>query len=133
MRAIHSLSASCLLLYVIITGPAALAQGDRQDAVYLKNGSIISGKVLGNVAGKHTRIETVVQNVLVFAVDDIERLAMDERIPLKEPADPKEYEYRALADIGFMGGTQNTMSLKLINGYQFRNRLSVGAGSRNSI
>jgi hypothetical protein len=128
MRGIQLLAAFCLLLSGITSGLTVLAQTDRQDAVYLRNGSIIRGKVLENVVGKYTRIETVGRNVLVIPEGDVEHLVLDELIPPKDRTDPKPYGYVALADIGFMGGKQNTMSLALINGYQFRNRLSVGAG-----
>lgn len=128
MRRAFTLSTFCLVLLFIIAGQNAIAQANRQDAVYLRNGSIIRGKVLENVIGKFTRIETVGRNVLVIPEGDVERLIMDEPIPQKERTEPKPYGYLALADLGFMGGVQNTMSLVLINGYQFRNRVSVGGG-----
>jgi hypothetical protein len=104
------------------------AQPNRQDAVYLHNGSIIRGKVLENVIGKYTRIETVGRNVLVLAESDIERVVMDEPIPPKERTDVKPYGFLALADIGFMGGDDNNLSLMLTNSWQFKNRISLGAG-----
>jgi len=128
MRRMYLLSASCLVLLFLVTGQIAMAQTNRQDAVYLRNGSIIRGKVLENVVGQYTRIETVGRNVLVIQERDVERVVMDEPIPPKDRTDPKPYGYSALADLGFMGGEQNTMSLMLINGYQFRNRLMVGGG-----
>ena len=128
MRRIQLIVASFLLFLLCIAGQTAKAQTNRQDAVYLRNGSIIRGKVLENVVGKYTRIETVGRNVLVIPETDIERLALDEPVPQKERTDPKPFGYTALADLGFMGGDENTMSLMLINGYQFKNRISVGAG-----
>lgn len=122
------LSASCLLLLFILVGQIAMAQATRQDAVYLRNGSIIRGKVLENVVGKYTRIETVGRNILVLEEADVERVVMDEPIPPKERTERKPYGYSALADLGFMGGDENTMSLMLINGYQFKNRIFVGGG-----
>ena len=128
MRRIRLQSASCLVFLFIVAGQIVMAQTNRQDAVYLRNGSIIRGKVLENVVGKYTRIETVGRNVLVIQEGDVERVVMDEPIPPKARTDPKPYGYSALADLGLMGGAQNTMSLMLINGYQFKNRLGVGGG-----
>lgn len=128
MNRIHLISALFLLFIITAAGQFALAQTNRQDAVYLRNGSIIRGKVLENVVGKYTRIETVGRNVLVIPESDVERLVLDEPVPQKERTDRKPYGYTALADLGFMGGDQNTVSLMLINGYQFKNRLSIGAG-----
>ena len=128
MRRICLLLAYCLMFLFIVGGKTVMAQSNSQDAVYLRNGSIIRGKVLENVVGKYTRIETFGRNVLVISEGEVDRLVMDEPIPQKERVDPKSSGYIALADLGFMGGKQNTMSLTLINGYQFLNRLSVGAG-----
>ena len=128
MQRIHPLSVACLVLLFLVAWQAAQAQADRQDAVYLRNGSIIRGRVLDNVVGKYTRIETVGRNVLVIPEADIERLVMDEPVPQKERKDPKPYGYSAFADLGFMGGDQNTLSLMMINGYQFKNRLAAGCG-----
>ena len=128
MRRIRLQSASCLVFLFIVAVQIVMAQTNRQDAVYLRNGSIIRGKVLENVVGKYTRIETVGRNVLVIQEGDVERVVMDEPIPQKARTDPKPYGYSALADLGLMGGVKNTMSLMLINGYQFKNRLGVGGG-----
>lgn len=128
MRRFRLLTASCLVILFIAAGQVAMCQSDSQDAVYLRNGSIIRGKLLENVVGKYVRMETVGRNVLVIPEGDVERLVPDEPVPVKERTDPKPYGYSALADLGFMGGKQNTMSLMLINGYQFKNHLSAGAG-----
>jgi len=106
----------------------SIAQPNSQDAVYLRNGSIIRGKILGTVPGKSTTIETVGRNVLVLAECDIERVVLDEPIPGKERSDVKPFGYLALADIGFMGGDNNNLSMMLTNAWQFKNRISVGAG-----
>ena len=128
MSRIHLSFSFCLVFLLIMTGKFTLAQNNRQDAVYLRNGSILRGKVLENVVGKYTRIEIVGRNVLVIPEADVKRLVLDEPVPAKERTDPKQYGYSALAEVGFMGGAQNTMSLTLVNGYQFRNRLFTGAG-----
>jgi hypothetical protein len=106
----------------------SFAQPAGKDAVYLRNGSIIRGKILGTIPGKSTRIETVGSNVLVLAETDIERIVMDEPVPPQERGELKQSGYMALADIGFLGGSGNNLSMMLTNLWQFKNRISTGAG-----
>jgi hypothetical protein len=128
MTKIYLLSAFCMVVIILTLGQYANAQPNRQDAVYLRNGSIIRGKILENVTGENTRIETIGRNVLVIPEGDIERIVMDEPIPVKERTDVKPYGYLALADIGFLGGEDNSISLLLTNCWKFKNRISIGAG-----
>lgn len=113
MSRIHLSFSFCLLFLLVMAVKFTQAQTSRQDAVYLRNGSIIRGKVLENVVGKYTRIEIVGPNALVIPESEVERLVLDEPVPAKECSDPKQYDYTALADVGFMGGEKNTMSLTL--------------------
>jgi hypothetical protein len=128
MRKLCLITLVCVVIAVISAMNPAQAQSKNQDAVYLKNGSIIRGKILETLVGKSVRIETIGRNVLVLSEGDIERVAMDEPVPSSENNNADHSGYQALADIGFLGGSDNNLSLLLTNSWQFKNRLSVGAG-----
>jgi len=128
MKIVYLISFVCFVLFAIFLAKPALAQSKKEDAVYLKNGSIIRGKILETIVGKTIRIETVGRNVLVLPESDIEHVVLDEPMPVLESNEANHSGYNALADVGFLGGNDNNLSLMLTNSWQFKNRISVGAG-----
>jgi len=69
------------LLFVLIA-TWSFGQGNYQDVIYLKNGSIIRGIIIEQVPNQSIKIETADRNVFVFQMDEIEKIA-------KEPFDSK--------------------------------------------
>jgi len=65
-----------LLLFVLITIDS-FGQGNYQDVVYLKNGSIIRGLIIEQVPNEFIKIETADRNVFVFQIDDVERITKE--------------------------------------------------------
>jgi hypothetical protein len=128
MKRFRLISSFYLAFIFFIAWHDAIAQFITHDAVYLHSGSIIRGKVLNSVVGKYVRIETVGRNVLVLAESDIERVVFDEPVPPDENNESMSSGFLAIADIGFLGGNDNNISLMLTNAWQFKNRLSTGAG-----
>jgi len=57
------------------------AQGNYEDVVYLKNGSIIHGVIIEQVPNQSIKIQTRDNNVFVYKMDEIEKIAKE--IPSK--------------------------------------------------
>lgn len=67
-----------------------LAQNNRQDVVYLKNGGVTRGTIIELIPEKQIKIETVDGNVFVYQMSEIEKYA-------KEPTFTSKH-YRLFAD-----------------------------------
>lgn len=63
-----------LLTFVL----SAFAQGNYQDVVHLKNGSIIKGIIIEQVPSKQLKIETADGSVFVYQMDEIEKMAKEQ-------------------------------------------------------
>ena len=120
-----------VLLSLIAT--FGFAQGNYQDVVYLKNGSVIRGIIIEQVPNKSLKIETADRSVFVYQMDEIEKL-------VKEPsksnsvAEGLEPGYKGILEAGFLIGVgdgegYNHFKLDFINGYQIMPYLSVGIGT----
>jgi len=99
----------------------------KEDVVYLKNGSILKGKVTENITGVQTTIEIVGHNIIVVPDSLIKMILMDQKIPAanrENKASPVEMS----AGVSFYGGSQNSGGFTFITSYRFPFRLAVGAG-----
>ncbi len=132
--------ASCLLMCVHAQQPQHI-----QDVLYLKDGSIIRGRLISYEATGKVRIEIIGENVLVFDTEDIARRAFEakptenrsrmERLPVK-------YKYRGyynLTQLGMLLHNPNnsqynpqespqSFNLQMINGYRFNRFVQTGLG-----
>ena len=67
-----------ILFLVCLMGMTfAFAQGNMQDVVYLKNGSVIRGEIIEMVSGETVKIMTTDGNVFVHAFADVERFSKE--------------------------------------------------------
>lgn len=101
-----------------------------EDVVYLNNGSIMRGKVIETVSGKHTTIEIAGRNVLFIPDSALKLVLMDQPVPAKDRennASPVEMA----ASVSFFGGTKNSAGCSFITSYRFPSGISVGAGIGN--
>lgn len=102
------------------------AQEKGQDAVYLKNGSILYGKILEYTEGKEVKIEIIGHNVLVFPVSEVEKTAYK----LMENANYVPQKGIILgSSLSFLGGSNNSLGFNFSTDYQFANRMSTGLGT----
>ncbi|MBN4051266.1 hypothetical protein JYU16_00470 [bacterium AH-315-M05] len=104
-----------------------------EDVIYLKNGSIIRGVIIDHKFGEYVKIESCGKNVWVFRSEDIDRIEKEKLILVKRDLNFKEKGYYNITDIGMLAGRdvyQNkySFSFLILNGYQFKNRLSLGLG-----
>lgn len=115
-----------LLLFVFILLAISL-RAQEQDVVYLKNGSILYGKLLEVTPGDKVRLEIVGNNQLVFRFDEIEKISYAEQ---SAPTKSAFFEnIRLSADIHFLGGSSHNAGFAVTPHYRFPCRFSAGIGT----
>lgn len=72
-----------IILFVSISS-VAFAQGNYQEVIYLKNGSVIRGVIIEQIPEKSIKIETPDRSVFFYRMDEIEKLT-------KEPIQGKQH------------------------------------------
>ncbi len=115
-----------VVLFILFTAGNSFAQS-KEDAVYLKNGSILKGKVIENITGVKTTIEIVGHNIIVVPDTLIKMILMDQAIPSKEKEN-KASPVEMAASVNFYGGSQNSGGFTFVTSYRFPFRLAVGGG-----
>lgn len=114
-----------LIAIIFVTFPVF---GQKQtDVVYLKNGSIIKGKII-NESEEILRIETCCGNIFVFRSDEILSIKQEEFKPNKTV---KEKGYLNFTSLGILIGTGRSdkeapFSLIIENNYRFNKYLALG-------
>ncbi|MFN8287246.1 MAG: hypothetical protein U0V74_10855 [Chitinophagales bacterium] len=123
------------------------AQSDVQEVVYLKNGSIIKGKITEQSADK-LKIELSGGSLFVFTTAEIDSLKKENVLKEKIKAIKKDYfrrnrGYRNMTELGVIYGPPQKdnpniyygssgddfgLSLHTVNGYQFWPYLYIGGG-----
>ena len=56
---------------------SSFGQGNYQDVVHLKNGSIIRGIIIEQIPNKSIKIETADKSMFVFGLEDIEKITKE--------------------------------------------------------
>jgi len=115
-----------IVLYTLFITVNIYAQS-KEDVVYLKDGSILKGKVIENVVNKKTTIEIVGHNIIVIPDSSIKLILMDQKIPAKE-SENKASPVEMAANVSFYGGSDNSGGFTFITSYRFPFRLAVGGG-----
>lgn len=99
----------------------------KEDVVYLKNGSILRGKVSENITGVKTTIEIIGHNIIVIPDSAINLILMDQKIPANQ-RESKASPVEMAATVNFYGGSQNSGGFTFITSYRLPFRLAVGGG-----
>jgi len=123
-----------LLLTFLFGFTCTYAQERKQDVVYLKNGTIVRGQIIEHKFAEYVKIESYGQNVWVFETSEIDKIAKENEIVLKQKiAFPKKGFYN-ITDVGILVGSGSnnlgralSFSALITNGYKFENRISLGA------
>jgi hypothetical protein len=116
-----------IVLFAVFFTAELLAQNNREDAVYLNNGSILKGKILENISGVTTSIEIVGHNLIVIPDSVIKMILVNQLIPSNE----KTYSVSPVemtSSVNFYGGTENAGGFSFVTSYRFPGRVAVGAG-----
>jgi hypothetical protein len=116
------------------------AQDNTQDVIYLKNGSVLHGKITEIKVNESITLESNCNDIWVLNQSDIERIVKEE-IPKstvlkkldKTPINYKRKGFYSNINISFMfGGDRESpfppIGLSFISGYQFDFGLAIGAG-----
>jgi hypothetical protein len=98
-----------------------------EDVVYLNNGSILRGKVIETVSGRHTTIEIAGRNVLFIPDSALKLVLMDQPLPARDRENNASAVEMA-ASVSFFGGSKNSAGSSFITSYRFPFRLSTGVG-----
>ncbi len=99
----------------------------KEDALYLKNGSILKGKIIESVTGVQATIEIVGHNIIVVPDSLIKMILMNQAIPARE-RENKASPVEMAAGVSFYGGSENSGGFTFITSYRFPFRLAVGGG-----
>ncbi|MEM7370595.1 MAG: hypothetical protein AAF587_18430 [Bacteroidota bacterium] len=133
-----------LFLFAFLgTGLCFAQQNKTEEVVYLKNGSIIRGKILEQNIGAYVRIQVLGGQIFTLAQADILEIKLEPalytytRVILKDEYRPIQYSdsgmyYQLVADIGFYQGKwggQASSALSVKAGYSFHRLLKVGIGT----
>lgn len=135
-----------LLLFALIT-TLSFGQSNYQDVVYLKNGSIIRGVIIEQVPNKSIKIETADRSVFVYQIDEIEKIAKEEKVSNKNNESVRKkgfigLELGANIPVGKFadendGAAKTGFQINLINfGYLFSDNIGITAtwfGASNPI
>jgi hypothetical protein len=107
----------------------SFARKGKKDVIYLKNGSIINGLIISSLPSGQVKIRTKDNSLWVFEQSEIDSISRTNNA-LKQihPG------YFNLTEAGILAGNSDNkykapFSLINISGWQFKNRLSVGAGA----
>jgi len=79
-------------LLVLITAfffqGSVYAQGNYEDVLYLKNGSVIHGMIIEKVPNESIKIQTKDRNIFVFKMDEVQKITKEEiqsSVPIDKP------------------------------------------------
>ncbi|TKG91122.1 hypothetical protein EYV94_22210 [Puteibacter caeruleilacunae] len=105
------------------------AQKRKADVVYLKNGSVVRGSIEKTEPGKKIHLRTKDHSLWVFSTAEIDSITKELKQPLIKP----HIGYFNLSEFGVLAGSSDNeqkapFSFVNINGYQFANRIALGAG-----
>lgn len=105
-----------IVLFLSINGFAQY-----REAVTLRNGSVIRGKVTVKTEDQ-IRVQKKDGSIVVLNPDDV--IAIEEY-----NSEPEETGYYGRGTLGLLGGPENaSISLQVVQGYYFSKRLAVGGG-----
>jgi len=108
----------------------AIAQPGKHDVVYLKNGSVVKGKILLFDPEHSVKLKTKDDNVWVFEMNQVDSIAR----PIKASAtSPIKTGYYNLTEMGVLAGNTNNVksapfTLMNVNNWQFDNGFAAGIG-----
>lgn len=122
-----------VIALVVFAMDIVSAQENRQDAVYLENGSMVRGVIIENIPESHVKIQTVDGSIWVFESDRISRVDVVDKYKPSNPVILSPRGFYNVTDIGFLPGRNNysgvfTVSAQTSCGYRINPNISLGAG-----
>lgn len=121
----------------------AFAQNEVQDVVYLKNGTVLRGKIIERIKEKSIVIETAKGEVFYYEWEAIDEIKEELYEKQGENKNLKNYRlqkgYRGIIELGFETGMINQIHSQtranIVNGFQLNRYfyLGLGAGIREVV
>jgi len=125
-----------LIVFVVFSWVDLSAQLNTIDAIYLKNGSVIRGKILEQTS-EQVKIETNCENIFVFETDqilEIKKETTSVKMNQNDSFSPKELKgFYNYSTFGLMAGNSEetkgfSFTFQTTGGYNFSQFLGVGLG-----
>ena len=130
-----------LFFLLIFICDDANAQKEKIDVIYLKNGSVIRGEIVEIMSDGRIKVESLCDNIWVFATDEIERMVKEEyeykSKTSKDASLPINYNVKGLysnISASLLQGREEEgvaipyVGFLFLTGYQWENGLSIGGG-----
>jgi len=122
------------ILFLVLMVLATQVEAQDVDHVYLKNGSVIRGKILEIELTDHVKIEDLCGNIWYHKIAGVEKITAEPYTPEHKPGkEPMGFKsgFVNMTSIGFLAGSSNNMqvapfSLLMVNGW--RNSLGIFTG-----
>jgi hypothetical protein len=113
----------CLFFIGLLVLPAScFAQGSSNtDILYLRNGSILYGKIIEQADTQKTGIEIIGNNLLVFNTSDIEKIE-------KNPSSHHTLPIESSTTCNFYGGSNGSAGFHVNGSYRFSFGTGAGVG-----
>ena len=90
----HKILSAALIFFALFTSLSLSAQDDREDVVYLKDGSIYRGIIVEQMPGVSLKVETIGGNVFNVQISDIIKLTKEKKVmPTPPPGQGDRYGY----------------------------------------
>lgn len=115
------------------------AQGDLQEVVYLKNGSIIRGIIIEQQPNKLIKIQTNDGNVFVYNIDEVDKITKEPYYNRNHKKNNSNFQYKetngykGFLELGYTFGTgdygEDELEINGTYGYQFNPYFFLGAGT----
>lgn len=124
-----------LLCFAALLSSSVFAQNaGLQDAVYLKNGSIVRGTIIEQVPGESLKIETRDGSVFVYKMDEISKMTreqMQNQFGRSNGFTAKPNGYGGSVEAGYgigVSGYGSKFEFDVVNGYRFNPYFYLGFG-----
>lgn len=82
----------CILI-ICLFSVAAIAQQSATDVIYLKNGTVVRGKIIDQVPNVSIKLYTANRSVVEFKMEEIERMAKEENSTMPVLTGADEYPF----------------------------------------
>ncbi len=120
------------LILLVLTTMTVFAQRGYQDLIHLKNGTKVYGSIVEQTPGESLKLETSDGSVLVYRMDEIEKITRASTEKQSFIGDGLERGYKGMLEVGYGAGMGdyglNRFKLDFINGFQFNPFFSMGGG-----
>jgi hypothetical protein len=121
-----------LALLLSVISLSTFAQTQKEDVVYLKNGSVVRGEIVEQIPNQTIKIEIQGGSIFVYQISEIEKMTREEpkNTGKQRNASSLTLSTGFFGKVNFQGGGIDAgIGLNVIGGYRFNDYLSLGLGT----